>query len=371
MLIYARYIAARIMGTLVLIAMSLTALIWLAQSLRFIDFIVNRGLNTSMFLYLSSLLIPSLLGIVLPIALFLAVLITYNKLTTESELTVLKSAGMSKYALIKPALIVAFWVMMAGYLISLYLLPTSYREFKDLQAFIRDNYVSVLLQEGVFNSPTKDLTVYVRKINNDGNLKGMLMHDRRDAAKPITMMAEEGRLVKTPSGPRFILINGNRQEIDHANNQLSLLYFDRYALDLSTFASKPSKRWREPEERYLNELFSPEEGSGHVQKLKAEGHNRITWPLYSVFFAMLALIPFIGGEFNRRGQWQRMLIVSCIALIAIGIPIFMKNVVAQSAEATYFMYVPIIGGILVCYFMIMRNHRPIKIGQALIARGNA
>jgi len=359
MKIYARYIALRITAPFVLIALSLTGLVWLSQSLRFIDFIVNRGLDATMFLYLSSLLIPSLLGVILPIALFLSVLIAYNRLTQESEVVVLKSAGISKIGLIKPALFVAFWVTVFGYIISLYLLPTSYRAFKDMQAFIRDNYVSVLLQEGVFNSPTKNLTVYVRKINENGELKGLLMHDRRIPSKPVTMMAEQGRLIRTSTGPRFILVNGNRQEIDHKSKQLSLLYFDRYALDLSTFTTKSSDRWREPEERYISELFNPNDKiHKHLeQKLRAEGHNRITWPLYNILLTLIGLLAFIGGEFNRRGQWQRILTVNVIALITIGVSISLRNIVAKNADFTSLMYGVVVGGIVICFFLLLRNPR--------------
>ena len=66
---YIRYIASRILGPFVLITLSITCIIWLTQSLRFIDLIINRGLNIASFLYLSILLIPSLLSIAVPIAL--------------------------------------------------------------------------------------------------------------------------------------------------------------------------------------------------------------------------------------------------------------------------------------------------------------
>lgn len=357
MQIYARYIVGRILGPLLLIAISLTALVWLAQSLRFLDFIVNRGLDTAMFLYLSSLLIPSLLVIVLPIALFISVTIAYNKLVTESELVVMISSGISKLKLIFPAVFMSLWVCALGYAITMYILPSSYREFKDLQAFIRDNYVSVLLQEGVFNSPTKNLTVYIREINEDGKLYGMLMHDRRTPEKPVTMMAESGKLTKTELGPRFILENGNRQEIDRSGSQISLLYFDRYALDLSAFTSKGNQRWREPEERFLDELFNPQDETPPrlYDKLRAEAHNRIVWPLYSFLLALIAMTPFITGEFNRRGQWQKILYSSIISLVYIGIAIALKNSVAKTPQIIPLLYVVPIASIFGCFYIFLKT----------------
>jgi lipopolysaccharide export system permease protein len=207
---YTRYIVKTLSIPALLILCTLTSIIWLTQALRFIDLIVNRGLDFSTFFYLSLLLIPSLAIVVLPVSLFSAVILVYNKLIMDSELIVLKGAGLSKFDLAKPALIVALGATFIGYFMSLYLLPASYREFKDMQAFIRNNYASLLLQEGVFSSPVEGLTVYIQERQEDGMLKGILVHDGRIPDKPVTMMAQQGALVQTSNGPRFDLINGNR-----------------------------------------------------------------------------------------------------------------------------------------------------------------
>ena len=67
-----------LVGPFVLVAFGLTAVIWLSQSLRFIDFIVNKGLSLGIFLYLGMLLMPSFLGAILPIALFCGLLFVYK-----------------------------------------------------------------------------------------------------------------------------------------------------------------------------------------------------------------------------------------------------------------------------------------------------
>ncbi|MFM8992544.1 MAG: LptF/LptG family permease, partial [Alphaproteobacteria bacterium] len=70
-------------------AAPLTCAIWLTQSLRFVELIVNRGLTIGTFFYLTMLLLPSFLWLLLPISLFAAVLFTYLRLTTDSELVVM------------------------------------------------------------------------------------------------------------------------------------------------------------------------------------------------------------------------------------------------------------------------------------------
>ncbi|NDF12295.1 MAG: LPS export ABC transporter permease LptF [Proteobacteria bacterium] len=366
---YLRYILFKIAGLFLLITLSLTFLVWLTQSLRFVDLIVNRGLGASTFLYLSTLLLPSLLSIVLPIALFISIAFVYSKLTMDSELIVLKSAGLSKIELIKPALYAGVVATIIGYTISLWLLPASYREFKDMQSFIRDNYISSLLQEGVFNNPVKGLTVYIREIHDDGALKGILVHDNRNMKRPVTMMAEGGQLVNAVGGPRFILANGNRQEISQEDGHLSLLYFERYALDIASYANTREYRWREPEERYLSELFWPEDNTSPnlLQKLRAEGHQRLVWPLYNIVLCLIAVMIFVTGEFNRRGNGLKTLAHSAAAFISLGCSIALNSLTANNPHFAPVMYILIFSLIGVCFYLILRNERGLTKKRKLVA----
>src|SRR5690242_19661463 len=94
-----RYVLRQSLGVALFVTAALSAAIWLAQSLRLIDLIVNRGLTLDVFLYLALLILPRFLDIVLPIGVFIAILFTYNKLLAESEIVVMRAAGMSQLGL--------------------------------------------------------------------------------------------------------------------------------------------------------------------------------------------------------------------------------------------------------------------------------
>ena len=59
-----RYILRQCLNVMLLVTGALTAAVWLAQSLRLVDLIVNRGLSAEMFLYLALLILPRFLDIV-------------------------------------------------------------------------------------------------------------------------------------------------------------------------------------------------------------------------------------------------------------------------------------------------------------------
>ena len=246
---YGLYIIQQLTVSTLLVTFSLTSIVWLAQALRFVDYIVNRGISILTFLHLTVLLIPSLLMVVLPFALIVSVLYVYHKLMQESELVVLQGAGLSRWQLARPAIQFALLVMIISYSITLYFLPVTYNRFRELQYFLRDNYASLLLQEEVFNSPVEGLTVFLRARDKNDVLHGILVHDSRVPGQPVTMMAQEGTLVKTAQGPRFMLRSGNRQEM--REGKLSVLDFDSYALDIGFYSTKQRTRTPNPQELSL------------------------------------------------------------------------------------------------------------------------
>jgi lipopolysaccharide export system permease protein len=313
-----RYMIRQTIWPLFFITVAMAGVIWLTQSLRFVDLILNRGLPAHTFFYLAILVLPMVMSVLLPIALFIAVVFAYTKMTMDSELIVLQASGMSQGDLARPALTVVALVIGFCYLLNLYLMPLAYRQFKDLQFSIRHNYSSVLLQEGAFNTVADGVTVYVRERHSDGELLGILIHDERVPDKPVTMMAERGAMVQTPTGPRVVMINGNRQVVERGHEQLSILYFDRYIVDFSTASQTDESRWREPRERFIHELFNPDstpDDQRNANSLRAEGHQRLSSPLLAAAFTLIALAALLAGEFNRRGQVRRILWATSVVIL--------------------------------------------------------
>lgn len=339
---YNIYIMRMLAHSMLLITLSLTSIVWLTQALRFIDVIVNQGVSILIFLTLTVLLIPSLLIMILPPAMLCSVLFVYNKLKMESELVVLQAAGLSKWALARPALIVAGVTTLIGYMIAFYLQPVTYREFKEMQFFLRNNYASILLQEGVFNSPVNGLTVFIRERDKDNILYGILVHDNRTPDKSITMMAEEGKLVQTPGGPRFLMVRGNRQEIQ--NGKLSFLNFENYTLDISLYTQESGRRYRDPQEMFVHELFAPDETASEqeLMKRKAEGHQRLVWPAYSLCVALTALAVLLASEFNRRGHWRPIAIAVALAVFMLFGAVGLRGMIANHPTMVWAYYLALI-----------------------------
>jgi len=331
-----RYIVYQTLMLSLLVTVAFGVAVWLVQSLRLVDLIVNRGLAVGVFLSLAMLILPRLVEVVLPIAVFVAVLFVYNKLTIESEIVVMRAAGVSQRGLAWPAIVTGLVGVVLLYALSLEIVPAANRTFKDLQFQIRNKFASVLIQDGVFNTLSDRLMVYDMGRNDAGDLVGLVIYDLRDPDKPVTVFAERGALADTPEGPRLLLVNGTRQQRDNSNGHLTVLSFERYTLDLADLSDAAGGRDRQPDERHTSELLFP--GDRHDRSFTVELNMRLESPLVALGMALLPVLCLLPGEFNRRGQGRRVLLATVLAFVLQVNDIGLKNLSGRSDIAIPLLY---------------------------------
>ena len=175
-------------------------------------------------------------------------------------------------------------------------------------------------------------------------------------------MAERGILVTTEDTPQVVMFNGNRQEVNETSGQLSLVYFDQGSLDLDFLDQSLGARWHDPKERYLPDLLVPGSSASdqsNANNLIAEGHRRLSTPLYALAFAMIALATILSGDFNRSGQARRVLAaIALTMLVQIG-GIGISNLAAKLPGLLPLLYaVPLIATLGGAFILFRGPRRP-------------
>ena len=319
-----RYIFRQLGVALIAATGGLVALIWLTQSLRFVELVVNRGLSFVVFIQLTSLLIPGFVTTILPITTFVVVLFVYQRLSGDRELTVMRASGLSDWALARPAMALGTVVVVACTVLNVWIVPVSYTAFREYQFEIRNRVAAFLLQEGVFTPISDDLTVYIRSRDRDGTLRGILVEDDRGTSR-ATIIAERGRLLEGANGPRVLLQNGSRQDLDKVSGRLQLLTFTETPIDLARPAKGEETRYRDAAEMTITELFDPANALNprDIGKLRVEAHRRMTAPWTAISFALVALLSVLTGAFQRHGTIIRPLVavLSVVVLLALGLAV--------------------------------------------------
>jgi lipopolysaccharide export system permease protein len=348
------YIFRQVLFALVMATGGLTALIWLIQSLRFVDLVVNRGLSFFVFIHLTSLLIPSFVAVILPITSYVVIQFVYQRMATDRELTVMRAAGLSPWALARPALAVAVLTTLAGYGLSIWGVPAATTSFKTFQWEIRNRLAAFLLQDGVFTPLSDKLTVYVRSRDQDGTLRGILVDDARDPTAHATILAERGRLLDSPHGPRVLLLDGSRQVIDHQSGRLDMLTFKQNELDLADATREDATRPIDMSELPLSALLDPHPIFERDRaKWMAEGHRRLTDPLTTLSYAMVGLFSALGGIFRRHGGVVRPLVTVGVMVGLLALGLAFSTLAARDAKLLGLMWLHATVPGLVCAWLLL------------------
>ncbi len=358
-----RYLVRQLSLALVAVTGGLVALIWLTQSLRFVELVVNRGLSISVFLRLTSLLIPNFVAIILPITTFVVVQFVYQRLSSDRELTVMRAAGLSPFALARPALAQGVVVAALAMLLNVWIVPSSFTAFRQYQWEIRNRLAAFLLQEGVFTTVSDHLTVYVRSRDVDGTLHGILVDDARQPNSHATILAESGRLLPGEDAPRVLLINGSRQEIDHQTGRLNVLTFAQNTLDLTPDQKAGDTRFRDPGELSTPELFHPPAGADaasqrEAMKWRVEAYRRLSAPFTVLSFALVALVSVLTGTFRRHGGLLRPVIAVGVVVGLVALGFMINNIAARIPALMPLMWAQaVLPGVLCGVYLFRRQGR--------------
>ena len=319
-----RYVFRQLILGLVAVTVGLVALVWLTQSLRFIQLIIARGLPPFTFFHLTFLLLPSFFAVILPITGFIVVLFVYSRLASDRELTVMRAVGLSDRAIARPAIAVATLVMLACWGLNVWLVPASLTAFRKFEFEIRNKVAAFLLEPGVFTPIPGHITVYVRDRSPDGVLHGILIQDDRPKSQPATILARSGRLMVGPGGPEVLLKNGSREEIDPKTGRLNLLSFDSDVIDLAQATAMKLGGPPDVSEASMHQLLHPDHAKiGPVKRAKwrAEAWRRLITPFAALSYTLIALLAVLRVDFRRHGLYvaPAAAIGAVVALVAGGI----------------------------------------------------
>lgn len=351
-----RYISGQLIFTVFVTTLVLTCIMWLAQSLRYIDFIANKGAPILLFCEMIFYLLPNLVVIVAPIAVLIGTLFVYNKLIADHELIAMQASGVGYWQLAKPAVMISCLVTLFLYAFTLYFLPLSFKKYKDISLMLRQKSLTSLVQAGQFNT-LGHYTVYARSRDSQGNFLGLLIYDGAQKEKSMTYMAEKGILLDQEGKGRLLLINGNRQEKDPGINKPSILYFDRYVVEPKDKSATEGKNNRilKAHERYIGDLLSPPADLSPAMRLEfiASAHQRLISPLYALAFGLLSLCTMILGSYNRKGRTFNVLMACVFATVIEIFSLVFLHTLKYLTLMILLSYGLILSTILVCFVLLM------------------
>lgn len=349
------YIFKQIFIGFLLVCFSLLAMLWLTQSLRFVEMVTRQGLPVYLFAEMTSLLMPRIFNILSPVAAFVTVLFVYNRLIADRELVVMQSAGISPWQNSKAAVFLGILMVLFNVFVMNWGIPWSESKFRDLEWRVKNNLTQMVFREGEFTSLKNGITVFIDKHEDDGSVSGIFVSDESNPNLKVTLTAEKGRIIQTEKGPRILFINGVRQEMNTKDYKFSTLSFSRYSAEFNNMESRKKKDQTVREKSVFELLQSGRDNTldDHTQRKNiVEGNRRVLYPLYNLLFALLACVGLLVGNFNRRGQTKIITVEVLSMIIILGGDLAFTNLAGRSLMFLPLLYLNCLLPLFICFYLL-------------------
>jgi lipopolysaccharide export system permease protein len=283
-----------------------TLLLVMGKFLKVADLVITKGAPMAdvgrLFIYIT---LPFLL-ITIPMAFLFAVLIAFGRLSSDSEITAMKSSGISLHRMLPPVLFFALITYSATTFVSVSLLPKSNASLRKLTVDLVLSRATVTVKERVFNSVVPRLVIYVDRYDASRNaISGVLIHDERKRDNSYTIFAKSGTITTDPVNKilRLRLADGSIHQ-PAETSLYRILVFSTYNLDVPLNQTSNGTAKKDEDEMTSAELdaaiANPRELPKDQRKYALEYHRRVALPVACFIFAVVGL-P-LGIQNQRSGK---------------------------------------------------------------------
>ncbi len=334
-----RYLLKELFPSLLLGMVGFTFILLTGRILQLTELFVNKGIPLLYILKLLYFLLPSFLVLTIPMATLLSSLLTFNRLSSDNEITAFKASGVSLYQMTPPVLVLALGTTLITTALSIYALPIANQASRSLLYQMASSKAHAGVRERVFNDDFEGLVIYVERVTpRTFEWENVFISDSRSTAEVHTIIARNGMVL---SDPQLLIVtlrlqDGAIHKLGDEPSAYQMVDFNTYDLRLNLKTGWKEKQTAEknPADMSLSELD---------EAIRALRSKNIDAKIQMVKIHEKFSVPF-----------------ACLVLGIIGIPLGIQSRAARSGKSMGFVWSI---GVLLVYYLLT------SAGTSLAERG--
>ncbi|MGL5009151.1 MAG: LPS export ABC transporter permease LptF [Paracoccaceae bacterium] len=363
-----RYLLTQLLGVFGFFALVLVLVYWVNRAVGLFDQLIGDGQSALVFLEISLLTLPNVIRLVLPIAAFAATVFVANRLMSDSELVVMQATGFSAFRLARPVLWFGLSVTLMMLVLMHVLVPASRATLASRMTDISENITARFLNDGQFMHPAPGITLYIREITPNGELRDLFLADDRATSVRVTYTAARALLVRGDTGPKLIMFDGMAQNVERADLRLAVTRFDDFTYDLGGLLSVGDDAGRTMDELTTGTLLAADpavvaETGATEAAFLFEAHSRFATPLLAVGAALIGFGALLIGAFSRFGLWRQIIFAVLLLILVQLVNTATTGIALQAVGRAWMAYLAPAFGIAVGGGLLWWSQRPRWRGQ--------
>ncbi|WP_158968064.1 LPS export ABC transporter permease LptF [Chachezhania sediminis] len=363
---YDRYVLSQYLLFFGFFALILVTVFWINRAVGLFDQLIGDGQSAMVFLEFTALILPTLIRTVMPISVFGAVAYVTNRLSRESEMTVMQAVGSSSWRLARPAFALGLVAALMMAILTNVLRPASLAQLDLREAEVAQNVTARLLKEGSFMHPDENVTFYIRQIDPDGTLRDLYLSDRRDPAREVIYNSAEAYLVRSGDRASLVMVDGIAQQLNRNTRTMSVTQFADFSYDISSMMSGSDGSGTNLRALpTLDLIFRADDyiGTDGITegRLVEELHQRFAWATICLAVAMVAYSTLTLGSYSRFGLWPQALGGFVFLIMLEVLRGAVSSPVLKNADLWPLLYVPTLIGLALSGVFMTLAGRPVRI----------
>ncbi len=331
-----RYVIREILPPFVIALLVFTFILIIPFILDMAEQLIAKGVPWPTLLRLTATLVPQALGLTIPMAFLIAILVALGRLSGDREIVVMMACGISPFRMLRPVLILAvvFWAATSWVLIDA--IPNENQNYREITLRIVADRAEGQVRAREFFEDFPDTVLYVREIPAGGGWRGVFAVNTRKSGQPVVFVASTGQMVvdRNRKTIEMVLEDGTRHTTQASDPAVyEVVRFKQMVLSLnpeSVFPRNgPARGDREMSIAELQERRAELEGRGlsaHNQIIEIQ--KKFSIPIACFVFA----ITGVGlGLSNRRDGKFASFVVGIAVIFLYYVVMYTAHAVAKGA----------------------------------------
>ncbi len=336
-----RYLVREILLPFFLWLLLLTFVLMMPPILQNAEQLIAKGVAWLTILRVLLTLVPQALGITIPMALLLGILIGLGRLSADREFVVLQACGVSLFRVLRPIIVLSLAACGATLYVMIVALPNANQTFRQITFNIIASKAESDIKPRVFFTQFPSRVLFVRDLDPEGGWRDVFLADDTRPGETTVYFAREGRLLvdRTRKIVELSLEHGARHTSFTARPQeYDLSSFERLALNMDAETVFPRTQLMKGD----NEMTIAELREKIVQ------NRKVGAPTGSQYYTI---------------QQKFAIPVACLVLALIGLGLGVSN--RKDGKLAGF----VVGiGVIFLYYMLLWTSRAGAISGALVPR---
>ncbi len=288
------YLATEMLSPFFASFLIMNCVFFLVKLIPFLNAVLELNIGFADFFRLFSYLFPNMFLYSIPMAAMLGVIISFTRLSNDSEILAFKACGISIYQILPPVIIIAVMISLITSYFSIKLIPAGDTAMKQLMFQLAKEKIDKGIKEHQFTEALGDMVVYAGKIDKEtGDWQNVWVSDMRGQVVPTITMAKSGKMFTELDKMQVTIELANGSLHRSSNDQSQIITFDKYRLNIPLQPPNPDSDKVSRGAMSMNQLLKMAKQTGlntpSGREYLVHYHKRLVLPVGCLFLSLIGL----------------------------------------------------------------------------------